>query len=103
MATSTSLSTARTGWAHDDAALLGFARRVGLVRCGTNFSTICGGKMTMTWNNDVATMRLRALLMVLLFVALVSWEDAAQDQHRRMHGDDAGGAGCAMWIDYGLK
>lgn len=56
--------------------------------------------MTMTWNSDVMSMRLRALLMVLAFVALVSWEDAAQDQHDRMHGDDAGGAGCAMWIDY---
>lgn len=57
--------------------------------------------MTMTWNSDLMTVRLRALLMVLLFVALASWNDAAQDQHRRMHGDDdAGGAGCAMWIDY---
>lgn len=101
MATSLSITCERIGWAHDARWLLGFARRVGLVRCGTNLSTFyCGDKMTMTWNNDLMTVRLRALLMVLLFVALASWEDAAQDQYDRMH-DDAGGAGCAMWIDYG--
>lgn len=49
--------------------------------------------------ND-STMRLRALLALLLFVALVSWEDAAQEQHRRMHGDDDGGAACSMHIDW---
>lgn len=47
--------------------------------------------MTLALPND-STMRLRVLLAILLFVVLVSWEDAASDQHNRMHGDDDGGA-----------
>jgi len=41
----------------------------------------------------------KILFLVAAFLALVSWNDAAQDQYDRMHDDDSGAA-CSMHIDY---
>lgn len=55
----------------------------------------------VSWNGFDMSKQVKSFLILLLFLAVLSWEDAAQDQHRRMHGDDdAGGAGCSMHIDW---
>lgn len=58
--------------------------------------------MTTTFSlHHDAVQCIRALLVLLAFLALVSWEDAAQDQHDRMHKDN--GPACSMHIDWLLK
>lgn len=52
-----------------------------------------------TMSRPTINPRLWIIMAVMIALVSVSWEDAAQDQYDRMHGDDSGPA-CSMRIDW---